>query len=158
MRLSSIARAIWSQDAKLANLLIENSELGHEFIAVVNGEVSCKNLPRFENLFIQAKQEHFESEGTILYNEATLDDSESVGAEHRSMRRTSKLNALNRLAALWTPKSPRLALSGVLITEDMLQKYGFVNLNRNEKGTLLRLQENDKGNLCDYKRTRVGNS
>jgi hypothetical protein len=59
------------------------------------------------------------------------------------MKRTSKLSALNRLAALWTVRSPRLALSGVLITEDMLQRYGLSGMPTNEQGLYITSQPDD---------------
>ena len=107
-----------------------NSELGRESIEIYNGDIACKDPPRFEFLFMQAKQAHFDGERAQLQQEASLDDGDSVGAERRSMKRTSKLGALNRMSALWTTRAPRLALSGVLITEDMLHRFGFSGLSR----------------------------
>ena len=90
--------------------------------------------PKFESMFLQAKQAHFEGERATLQRDAASDNIDSPGAERRSMKRTSKLSAINRLSALWTVRSPRLALSGVLITEEMLQRFGFSGIPSNERG------------------------
>ena len=130
-RLSSISRAVWTQDLKLASILIQHSSLGQQFLSLSNDTVSCINPQEFESRYMDAKTEHFNKEREALQRDAQLDNGQTPGADRRAAKRTSQTNAINRLAALWTPRSPRLALGGLIVTEDMLQKYNLSSAELN---------------------------
>ena len=79
--------------------------------------------PFLQSRFIEAKQAPFDQERTALI-QAGIHASENVpGAEKRSNKRSSELAALKGCSALRTTRYPRLALAGVIATEQMLN-YG----------------------------------
>ena len=69
-RLSSISRAVWTQDSKLASILIQHSSLGQQFSFLSNDTVSCINTQEFESRYMEAKTEHFNKERETLQRES----------------------------------------------------------------------------------------
>ena len=54
-RLSSVARAVWTQNTKLASILIKNSSLGLEHIFTDGASVHLLNPSSFEDALLKAK-------------------------------------------------------------------------------------------------------
>ena len=128
MRLGSISRAVWFQDVRLASILIEHSELGSEFLEVGSFGVRLRNPGLFEDRYLEAKECHFNKSREQLVLADRVDDKHKSGYDKRCAKRTSNLAALNRISALWTSKTPKLALSGVIISRHTATANGFTEL------------------------------
>ena len=119
-RLVSTSRAVWYQEAQLANILVESSDLGRGFLEVRGAAIYFNNPSLFKEKLLEAKQCHSDQEKSGLVHAGALTSEDAPGAEKRANKRSSRLAALDRLSALWTTRSPRLALAGVITTDDML--------------------------------------
>ena len=102
----SIARAVWLQNRRLAQSLINHSELAalHLFINV--DIVTLKDPDMFTQEFEKIKTSLFAERR----DEISCMPEDSIT---KARKKKSKGNALNRLAKLWTPFSKSVILQGV---------------------------------------------
>ena len=121
-RLASVSRACWFQDLKLANILFDNSDLGREHLEIRGNAISLNNPLLFEQQLLEAKSNHFLKDKNHIIQVGQADPDDSPGHSKRATKRSGKLAALNRQSSLWTHKNPRLALAGVIVTEQMLNE------------------------------------
>ncbi len=61
--LASISRALWFNDANLANRILNFSEVARGIISVTNGKVFCFDPAYFDELFNETHKDH---QGRIL--------------------------------------------------------------------------------------------
>lgn len=107
---------MWHQDVEPANIFIENSDLGKEFLEASGAAIYVNSPSLFEEKFMEAKQCHLDQEKSELGHAGALASEEAPGAEKRANKRSSRLAA----SALWIINPPRLARAGVVIVDDML--------------------------------------
>ena len=116
IRLSSIARCVWSNDAKLANILLSSSELACEHLLVdPGGHPVLKDPIGFEEMFRKAKANHLASQRTQILRDYPSSAS-SPGLCFQ--KKTNKLQANSRGSLLWEPRAPKLVILGSSLSLD----------------------------------------
>ena len=104
--LSTIARTVWHNDVRLARKLTQCSSLAKQHLRVTDAEVTL--------LCPQAFQSHVEDAKAAYFAKVT-DRINSDHPEATSVRKSSKLRAVTRLARLWAPTDKRLVLAAVKV-------------------------------------------
>jgi len=106
--ISSVARAVWRQDYKLANRLINSSPLALSLLGVSGSSVFLLDPPSFDNLFNETrhaqKQEHLQT----LQSERLA--ATSINAKKQIK---SRIQGVRRMLALFWPSRKNLKLSGI---------------------------------------------
>ena len=116
LTLSSIARAIWFCDCRLARVLLARSSIARELLSVTGSMVSLINPAGFAALV--------ESDRRLALAERIAAADLDIDALHRppraardaavsSKRKGGHMAALLRLARLWSPFDKRMILTGV---------------------------------------------
>jgi len=129
LRSSSIARAVWSADLKLFNIITRESQLAREHLQLVGGVPSLRNPAAFGERFRAAKLE------------ASGDREESIRAEHRCVglgapgnesisgfdaaRRTARIKHSKGLGKLWLPVASAFVIMGVRVSADEASEFGI---------------------------------
>ena len=108
MTLSSVARAVWSKNARLACTLISRSAIAAQHLRVSGSDVYLADPPAFESCICDDRYRSFEER--IAKEQADTDLSCCAGPR----RKPSKMQALLRLARLWSPFDRRLVVAGVI--------------------------------------------
>jgi hypothetical protein len=116
MRLTSIARAVTRNDAKLANILITHAAVAREHIEVSNGSVLLKDPLRFRQEVEDSKSKEIDASRAELdreYDDMSDASTAPSTAYVRRRRKASQSAALMRRAKLWNPFDRRMVLAGV---------------------------------------------
>jgi len=113
LRLSSISRAVWQQDYKLAGILTKESELGRSHLLVGSDGISLRDPSGFEECFRSAKEQHLGRERAQIIQEGGGGE----GVSLREHKKKSKLRVNSSLAELWVPKSPKLCIHGFRLSD-----------------------------------------
>ena len=117
-RLSSIAKAVWKGDAKLARTLISSTDLGGEHLEILLGRPFLKDAVAFEAVLADLKRSL--SDGNRA---AVLNSTQPVGSAKNSKK--IALRKIDNLAQLWRVESPRLVLSSVSLTPELAREIGL---------------------------------
>ena len=96
-RLSSIARAVWLGDSKLAKQLQKCSDLGRKHLTFVDRKPALIDHHAFELSFATAKQKHLDGIKTRL--ESNVSDSPAS-----KQKLKGQLERIDKLNALWASK------------------------------------------------------
>ena len=101
--LASIARAVWHKDARLARTLLSSSPLARQHLLVVAGKISIIDPVEFASAY---------------------DGARSAILEARRQRikypRRRKLEAIDRLAKIWSPFGKQLPISAIKVGENLM--------------------------------------
>jgi hypothetical protein len=114
LRLSSIARAVWSSNIKLYGLLVQHSELARFHLCISGGIPSLSDANAFEEAFREAKLNSFQERVAIIRAEHT--SGETIGNEFDASRRSARLSTLKAQEDLWLPTRACLSVMGVRIS------------------------------------------
>ena len=87
---------MWFQDSKLANILINNSEIGRKHIFTDGASVHLLNLTVFENDFSKAKEDSFARQRDALSEQMRVEQMRTDGNDSRISKATSKAAAITR--------------------------------------------------------------
>ena len=132
LRLSSIARAVWYNDLKLAKILTQHSDLGRQFLGTNGFEVALRNPEHFEEVFAEAKAEQLTGERAEIPHQyadfgvqsASFRLNETQGSV-RGAKCRSKLDNNMRKSLLWHRSAPKLALDGVILSPQEAYDFGI---------------------------------
>ena len=108
--LSTISRAVWFNDVKIAKLLLALYPVAREHIVVCNGVVSLSNPALFSSTVSASKYAYREK--ARLEAEAAMKT-----AKKNKKKAKSQAEAMTRLSKLWSPFDSRLQLVGVRVKE-----------------------------------------
>ena len=106
--LSSIARAVWSKNVRLARALIPRYAIALQHLRVSGNGVCLADPLAFESCICGDRRRTFDER--TAREQADLD----VGCSSAPRRRYGEMGALFRLARLWSPFDRRLVVAGVI--------------------------------------------
>ena len=104
--LATISRTVWHNDVRLARKLLQCSTLAQDHIVVTDAEVKLKCPATFRECVDNAKTAHLAKVKQKI---------DSDPAKASSKKKTSKSQAIARLARLWAPADKRLVLAAVKV-------------------------------------------
>ena len=111
-RLSSIAKAVWTKDLKLAELLINKSELAAKHVDISSGSPVLVSQPDFELQFREAKSKHLDS---LKAKDLRPD----LTSREQNKKAKSRIRRLDNMQKLWLPRTPRLVLGSVTCDQEI---------------------------------------
>jgi len=118
LRLGSIARALWTNDAKLAHTLIRHTELGKKHLEFDDqGRITLARAPAtsFELDVASAKRKFYDKERQEIQIQLATQESEM---SIKAAKRTARIEANLRKSQLWDPSAPKLVVCGLRILEE----------------------------------------
>ena len=122
MRLSSIARCVWMCDLKLYKILITHSDLAKLHLTLDHGAPALADPTGFEEDVRRLKEADFGCQRKSILNESHSSASQNPMGFNR---KKNKLNTVDRLAALWLPKAPRIIIIGSRLNNEEALTLGL---------------------------------
>ena len=148
LRLGSISRAVWLGDKRLAEILLSYSDLARDHLEINEvGLPTLKHQKAFEEQFRAAKEKGFvDLKGDILREAGAGPNRKS---DFQNAKKNSRLQACERQAALWYPRSPKLSVLGIRLSASEALDFD-VEGNVDEQGRILSTN-------CDHIAEAFGN-
>jgi hypothetical protein len=117
MRCSTIARCVWMRDKRLYKILTAHSELARGFLSLDDEGLPILTDPvAYEDFLLALKNKDFVAQRRAISEIFTPDS--SVMKPTALNRKKNKLEAIDRLAALWLPETPRIIILGSRVSEE----------------------------------------
>ena len=117
---------MWYQGVKLADILVENSDLGRELLEAKGAANILISFPFLKKSLWKPCSATSDKEKSDLVHAGALAGEDAPRAEKRANKRFSRLVALERLSAFLTTRPPWLAQAGVIIIDDMFSNGKYL--------------------------------
>ena len=111
--LSAVARCVWTNDIRVARILIRQSPIGREYLCIQSDGVSLTDPEVFHAMIQQEKQTLIQARLQTIDNDFPVHVNGHRGQTAGAAKKRSKKDALMRLARLWSPFDKRLVLAGI---------------------------------------------
>ena len=122
--LETLARAVWRNDCKSAELLLRKTTAASQYVQVITGCVTLLDPASFSADIEKEKMDAFAARGTRLQHDFAPSPGQDVSPASRA-KKSSKQAALSRLAKLWSPFNKRMVLTAIRIGTDSLGNHSY---------------------------------
>jgi hypothetical protein len=121
LRLSSVARAVWSRDMRLYTILITSSQLANDHLHLEGGMPALRDAGIFEEAFRIAKLNATNDRDSLIRAEHTAGE---APGDLISARMSARLKTNQDMGKLWLPKASVFQTMGVRLSEAEASEIG----------------------------------